>query len=120
MAQHITNSTRIKSAGNKPKLIEEYIGLINSETNRISIARMKSPKGWSEPGQTPEFDEYTVVLKGTLYVKTKYSKYEVVEGEAFIADKDEWVQYSTPDEDTEYISVCTPAFSNDTVNRDAK
>ncbi len=120
MAQHITNSTRIKSAGNKPKIIEEYIGLVNTNTNRISIAHMKSPKGWVEPGQTPEFDEYTVVLKGTLHVKTKYDKYEVAEGEAFIAEREEWVQYSTPDEDTEYIAVCIPAFSNDTVNRDEK
>ena len=120
MAQHITTTTRIKSAGNKPKIIEEFIGMVNTKTNRISIAQMRSPKGWSEPGQTPEFDEYTVVLKGTLHVKTKYDHYEVVEGEAFIAEKDEWVQYSTPEEDTEYIAICIPAFTNDIVNRDAR
>ncbi|RMD48429.1 MAG: cupin [Ignavibacteria bacterium] len=120
MAKHITSTTRMKTTGSHPKIIEEYIGAVNTKTNRLSIAHMRSPQGWSEPGQTPEFDEYTIVLKGTLHVKTQYKNFEVVEGEAFIAEKDEWVQYSTPDEDTEYIAVCIPAFTNDIVNRDAK
>jgi len=118
MGQHITSSTRIKSAGNQPKLIEEFIGLVNSKTDAISIAKMKSPKGWVEPGQTPEFDEYTVVLSGSLLVNTKHDEYDVCEGEAFIAHAEEWVQYSSPYEDCEYIAVCIPAFSSDTVNRD--
>ena len=118
MGKHIINSTRIKSAGNLPKVIEEFIGLANTDNPLISIAKMKSPKGWVEPGQTPEFDEYTVVLSGCLQVKTKYDEYDVCEGEAFVAYKDEWVQYGSPDSDAEYISVCLPAFSPDTVHRD--
>lgn len=118
MGRHIITSTRIKSAGNKPKLIEEFIGLVNSGTDKISIAKMKSPKGWVEPGQTPEFDEYTVVLSGSLHIKTKEKSYDVYEGEAFIAYSDEWVEYSSPDDEAEYIAVCLPAFSPKTVNRD--
>ena len=115
----IQNSTRIEAAGNKPKIIEEFIGRVNSQTKTISIARMKSPSGWSEPGQMPEFDEYTVVLKGTLQVKTKDSILDVHAGQAVIVNRNKWVQYSTPDpEGAEYIAVCLPAFSPETVHRD--
>lgn len=109
----------ISAAGNLPKVIEEYIGKVNSQTGDVSIARMKSPCGWIEPGQTPAFTEYTVVLKGMLRVTTKDSVIDVKAGQAIIAEKGEWIQYSSPDEDgAEYIAVCTPAFSPDTVHRD--
>ncbi len=109
----------IEAAGNQPKIIEEFIGMVNSDTDCISIARMKSPGGWEEPGQTPEFDEYTVVLKGILQVNTKQDVIKVRAGEALIANKGEWVQYSTPETDgAEYIAVCMPAFSPETVHRD--
>lgn len=119
MARHISTTTRIKSAGNLPKIIEEYIGLVNSGSQKISVAKMQSPKGWKEPGQTPAFDEYTIVLKGSLTIETKEKTFDVCEGEAFIASKDDWVQYSSPDEDAEYVAICIPAFSPDTVNRDS-
>ena len=119
MATHIKSPSRIEAAGNKPKIIEEFIGRVNSDTADISIARMKSPGGWIEPGQTPEFDEYTVVLKGLLKVETKTDLFEVRKGEAIIINPGEWVRYSSPDADgAEYIAVCLPAFSPDTVNRD--
>ncbi len=118
MAVKIEKPTIITAAGNKPKTIEEYIGRVNSKTQDLSIARMKSPKGWEEPGQKPEFDEYTVVLQGTLRVKTKTEIVNIHAGEAVIAKADEWIQYSTPDVDTEYIAVCLPAFSLETVHRD--
>jgi mannose-6-phosphate isomerase-like protein (cupin superfamily) len=109
----------IKSAGNKPKVIEEYIGRVNSNTEHVSIARMKSPSGWIEPGQKPEFDEYTFVLKGSLRIETTEKVVEVSAGEAVIVQAGEWIQYSTPgDEGAEYIAVCLPAFSPDTVHRD--
>jgi mannose-6-phosphate isomerase-like protein (cupin superfamily) len=115
----INSPSIIKAAGNKPKIIEEYIGRVNSQTNDLSIARMKSPGGWIEPGQTPEFDEYTVVLKGELHIKTKTGEIILKEGEAVITKKGEWIQYSTPKpEGAEYIAVCLPAFSPNTVNRD--
>ena len=115
----INKPSIIKSAGNKPKIIEEYIGLVNSDSKSVSIARMQSPSGWIEPGQTPEFDEYTVVLKGTLRVKTKSDVVDLQEKQAILIKKGEWVQYSSPNEPgAEYISVCLPAFSPDTVNRD--
>jgi mannose-6-phosphate isomerase-like protein (cupin superfamily) len=115
----INSPSIIKAAGNKPKIIEEYIGRVNSQTNDLSIARMKSPGGWIEPGQTPEFDEYTVVLKGELHIKTKTNEIILKEGEAVITKKGEWIQYSTPEpEGAEYIAVCLPAFSPNTVNRD--
>lgn len=118
MAQHIKSPTQVKSAGNKFKLIEEFVGLINSSTSQISIARMKSPSGWEEPEQTPEFDEYTFVLKGYMHVKMQNKTYTINENEVFIANKGETVQYSTPGEEgCEYIAVCLPAFSPDTVNR---
>lgn len=115
----IETPTVIKSAGNKPKLIEEYFGKVNSESSEISIAKMKSPGGWIEPGQKPEFDEYTVVLKGELSVETEDGYFTVKAGEAILTKKGEWIKYSTPTEEgAEYIAVCLPAFSPDTVNRD--
>jgi len=109
----------VSAAGNKPKVIEEYIGRVNSKTNALSIARMKSPSGWIEPGQRPEFDEYTVVLRGMLEVKTEKETLQVKAGSAVIVPKGEWVQYSsTSPEGAEYIAVCCPAFSMETVHRD--
>ncbi len=120
MPTHIQQPSIVKAAGNKPKIIEEYIGRVNSKTESLSIARMKSPSGWVEPGQTPEFDEYTVVLRGTLRVTTRNGTIDVHEGEAVIAHAGEWVQYSTPGSDgAEYVAICLPAFSMDTVHRDA-
>jgi len=119
MIKKIEKPTIIESAGNKPKRIEEFIGCVNSKTSAISIARMKSPAGWEEPGQTPQFDEYTLVLKGMLRVKTKESVINVEPGQAIIAPANEWVQYSTPNaQGAEYVAVCLPAFTPDTVNRD--
>ncbi|MDF1592208.1 MAG: hypothetical protein P1P89_11880 [Desulfobacterales bacterium] len=119
MVLKIRKPTVIKAAGNKPKIIEEYIGRVNSRTTNVSIARMVSPAGWEEPGQKPEFDEYTVVLKGMLRVKTKIQALDLHAGEAAIVEANEWVQYSTPDADgAEYIAVCLPAFSPDSVHRD--
>ena len=119
MAKVIKKPTEIKAHGNKPKIIQEFIGRINSNTENASVAKMNSPQGWSEPGQTPEFDEYTVVLKGTLHITTKVESFDVKSGEAFIASKGEWVQYSTPHSGgAEYIAVCIPAFSPKLVCRD--
>jgi mannose-6-phosphate isomerase-like protein (cupin superfamily) len=119
MIKLIKQPTRITSAGNKPKEIQEFFGRVNSDTNQISIAKMKSPSGWIEPGQTPEFDEYTVVLNGMLRVKTKSEVIEVRAGQAIMTRAGEWIQYSTPDEGgAEYIAVCLPAFSPETVHRD--
>lgn len=101
-----------------PKLIDEYIGRVNSGDSRISVAHMRSPAGWTEPGQTPEFQEYTLVLRGRLQVRHKRGTLEVEAGQAVIAQPGEWVQYSTPDEATEYIAICLPAFSPDTVHRE--
>ncbi len=120
MPTHIKHPSVIEAAGNKPKRIEEFIGRVNSKTGGVSVARMKSPGGWVEPGQTPEFDEYTVVLNGSLRVTTRDGAIDVGAGEAVITHKGEWVQYSTPGaEGAEYIAVCLPAFSIDTVHRDA-
>jgi quercetin dioxygenase-like cupin family protein len=118
MPKLISSPSNIECAGTKPKIIKEFIGRVNSQTEEVSIAKMNSPKGWEEPGQTPEFDEYTVVLKGSLTVQTKGETFEVKAGEAIITYKGEWIKYSTPDENTEYIAVCLPAFSIDTVHRD--
>lgn len=115
----INTPTIIQAAGNKPKMIEEFIGRVNSKTESVSIARMNSPSGWMEPAQTPEFDEYTVVLKGMLRVTTKDLIFDVNAGEAVIVLRGEWVQYSTPGpEGAEYIAVCLPAFSMETVHRE--
>jgi ethanolamine utilization protein EutQ len=115
----IAKPTRVEAAGNKPKLIDEYVGRVNSATSATSVAHMRSPGGWQEPGQTPEFDEFTVVLRGALRVEYRGGSMEVREGQAVIAHRGEWVRYSTPDSDgAEYIAVCLPAFAMDTVHRD--
>ncbi len=115
----IEKASRVTAAGNKPKLIDEYVGRVNSKTEALSVAHMRSPAGWVEPGQRPEFDEYTVVLRGTLHVMHEQGEMVIHAGQAVIAHKGEWVQYSTPgDEGAEYIAVCLPAFSMDTVHRD--
>jgi mannose-6-phosphate isomerase-like protein (cupin superfamily) len=119
MPKLIPTATRIAAAGNKPKIIDEYIGRVNSADSRLSIAHMRSPGGWVEPGQTPEFDEYTVVLRGQLRVTHKDGAFEVAAGQAIITRAGEWVQYSTPAaEGAEYIAVCLPAFSPQSVHRD--
>jgi mannose-6-phosphate isomerase-like protein (cupin superfamily) len=116
----ISKPTRIAAAGNKPKLIDEHIGRVNSQTSDVSVAHMRSPEGWTEPGQTPEFDEFTVVLKGLLRVKHNGGVIDVVAGQSVIAHRGEWVQYSTPQAGgAEYIAVCLPAFSMETVRRDS-
>ncbi|MGO9481788.1 MAG: cupin domain-containing protein [Candidatus Kryptoniota bacterium] len=121
MVKKIGKPTLIKAAGNKPKQIEEYIGRVNSGTKEVSIARMISPQGWIEPGQNPEFNEYTIVLKGVLKLKLEDEEVEVRAGEAVVVDKNEWVQYSTPYEGgAEYMSVCLAAFSPDMVHRDSE
>ncbi len=120
MATLIERPTVIEAAGNKPKQIEEFVGRVNSRTERVSIARMKSPPGWEEPGQAPEFDEFTVVLAGMLRVETKAGVLEVHAGQAVHAPAGEWVRYSTPEpEGAEYVAVCVPAFSPLTVHRDS-
>ncbi|MDH5563750.1 MAG: cupin [Nitrospirota bacterium] len=120
MAKLIAQPTRIEAAGNKPKLIDEFFGQVNSGNSGISIARMQSPSGWVEPGQTPEFDEYTVVLRGMLKVETKENTLEVKAGQGVLTSKGEWIRYSTPGPDgAEYIAVCLPAFSPHTVHRDS-
>jgi mannose-6-phosphate isomerase-like protein (cupin superfamily) len=119
MALIIDKPQIIQAAGNKPKQIEEYFGRVRSNTPDLSIAKMKSPSGWEEPGQCPEFDEYTVVLKGMLRVRMNDQIYDISEGQAILVRAGEWVQYSSPGKDeTEYMAVCLPAFSPDTVHRD--
>ena len=113
----IEKPTRIEAAGTKPKTIEEFVGRVNSKTSALSVAHMRSPAGWLEPGQTPEFDEYTLVLKGVLRVTHKNGTLDVGAGQAVVTHRGEWVQYSTP-EGADYISVCLPAFSPNTVHRD--
>lgn len=119
MAQFINSPSIVKAAGNKEKIIKEFFGHVNSKTSEVSIAQMKSPEGWVEPGQSPEFNEYTVVLKGKLRIATKNEEFIVSEGQGIMTVKNEWVQYSTPFEGgAEYIAVCLPAFSMDLVRRD--
>ena len=111
--------TMILAAGNPPKQVAEYVGRLNTQTATLSIARMVSPGGWEEPGQTPEFDEYTLVLRGSVRVTTRTGVTEVKAGQAFFTAAGDWVRYATPNEDgAEYISVCVPAFSPETVHRD--
>ena len=119
MAVLIGSPTVVQAAGKKPKLIEEFVGRVNTHTSGVSIARMSSPSGWIEPGQRPDFDEYTVVLEGCVHVKLKDREFDVTPGQAVLIEKGEWVQYSTPcAEGAAYLSVCLPAFSPDTVHRD--
>jgi mannose-6-phosphate isomerase-like protein (cupin superfamily) len=114
---HVPSPTRIEAAGNVPKLIDEFVGRVNTTTESVSVARMTSPSGWAEPGQTPDFDEVTVVLTGTVRVEHRDGALDVNAGEAVITHAGEWVRYSTPD-GAQYVSVCLPAFSPDTVHRD--
>lgn len=120
MPTQIKTPTIIEAAGNKPKIIQEFVGRVNSNTSDVSIARMESPQGWVEPGQRPDFDEYTLVLDGALHVEDETGTTTVVRaGEAVIAPKGEWVRYSTPDAGgAKYVAVCLPAFSPDAVHRD--
>ncbi len=119
MATLIEAPTRIPAAGTKPKCIEEFVGRVNTSTSAASVARMTSPTGWVEPGQTPEFDEFTLVLRGALVVETRSDRLHVQAGQAVIVPAGEWVRYSTPGADgAEYVAVCVPAFSPQTVHRD--
>jgi mannose-6-phosphate isomerase-like protein (cupin superfamily) len=119
MPTFIPTPTRIQAAGNKPKLIEEFAGRVNNGETRLSLARMRSPSGWQEPGQCPEFDEYTLVLAGELVVESEGERLSVKPGQAVLTRAGEWVRYGTPGPDgAEYIAVCLPAFSPDTVHRD--
>jgi quercetin dioxygenase-like cupin family protein len=119
MLKIINSPTGIQAAGTPPKIIEEFIGRVTSDTTALSIARMVSPPGWSESGQTPEFDEFTVVLRGQLRVETGHGVQVVLAGQAVIVPRGQWVRYSTPSSDgAEYIAVCSPAFSPQTVHRD--
>jgi quercetin dioxygenase-like cupin family protein len=120
MARIISTPTVVPAIGKPPKIIQEFIGQVNSGTAAVSIAKMTSPCGWSEPGQTPEFDEYTIVLRGELQVETREAVHRVSAGQAIIVSRGEWVRYSTPgSEGAEYVAVCLPAFSPATVHRDA-
>ena len=117
MPTFVAKPTVVPAAGRPPKIIEEFVGRVSSQTAALSIARMTSPPGWREPGQTPEFDEYTLVLRGELQVQTRNANYRVAAGQAIIVHTGEWVRYGTP-EGAEYIAVCLPAFSPQTVHRD--
>jgi hypothetical protein len=119
MPSHIKGPSRIEAAGDRPKIIEEYVGRVNSETSSVSIAHMRSPAGWTEPRQRPQFHEYTVVLRGTLRVEHDGGTLDVAAGQGVITYPGELVRYSTPFADgAEYVAVCLPAFSPDTVHRD--
>ncbi len=120
MPTHIPIPSRVTAAGNKPKLIDEFVGRVNNGDARLSIARMQSPAGWQEPGQRPEFDEYTLVLSGVLRIESDSQPLNVAAGEAVLVRAGEWVRYSTPGaEGAQYIAVCLPAFGPDIVHRDA-
>lgn len=119
MPRLLSSPSRVKAAGAGVKLIDEYIGHVNSSTSEVSIAHMRSPQGWHEPGQTPEFDEYTVVLNGLLRVQHDEGELDVRAGQAVITLRGEWIRYSTPEPDgAEYIAVCVPAFTLNTAHRD--
>jgi mannose-6-phosphate isomerase-like protein (cupin superfamily) len=119
MPDLIPEPIRVEAAGNKPKLIDEYVGRVRNGETRASVAHMRSPGGWVEPGQTPEFDEYTVVLRGLLRVTHRGGTLDVRAGQAVLSRRGEWVQYSTPEpEGAEYVAVCLPAFAPATVHRD--
>ena len=117
MPELIDTPSRVEAAGTKPKLIDEFVGRVNTEEARVSIARMQSPEGWVEPGQRPEFDEWTLVLDGTLSVEHEGGALDVRAGQAVLVRAGEWVRYSTP-EGAHYVAVCLPAFSPETVHRD--
>ncbi len=117
MPELIESPSRVEAAGTKPKLIDEYAGRVNNGEERLSVAHMRSPAGWVEPGQRPDFDEYTLVLSGLLLLEHEGGALEVRPGQAVLARAGEWVRYSTPD-GAEYVAVCLPAFSPDTVHRD--
>ena len=120
MIRVINAPTKVEAVGQPPKTILEFIGRVNSATDGVSIAKMTSPPGWSEPGQTPEFDEFTVVLRGSLRVETRHGAHDIAAGQAVIVPRGEWIRYSTPGpEGAEYVAVCLPAFSPATVHRDA-
>jgi ethanolamine utilization protein EutQ (cupin superfamily) len=117
----IAGPTRVEAAGSKPKLIDEFVGRVNTGTGALSVAHMRSPSGWVEPGQTPEFDEYTVVLKGAIEVEHAGGVIAVAAGQAVLTRAGEWIRYSTPGLDgAEYIAICLPAFAPSTVHRDAE
>ena len=119
MPTHVPEPTRVEAAGTPPKLIDEYVGRVNTETSSVSVAHMRSPSGWAEPGQRPEFDEFTLVLRGSLHVEHEGGSLDVDAGQAVVTHAGEWVRYSTPDPDgAEYVAVCLPAFSMETVHRD--
>jgi mannose-6-phosphate isomerase-like protein (cupin superfamily) len=119
MPELIIKPSRVTAAGEPPKLIDEYVGQVNTEDMRLSIARMRSPSGWAEPGQRPEFDEFTIVLRGALVVESEGGRMTVEAGQGVHTRPGEWVRYSTPGADgAEYIAVCLPAFAPDTVHRD--
>ena len=119
MTKLIEQPTLVEAAGEPTKQIQEFVGRVNSDTAGVSIAKMKSPSGWSEPGQTPEFEEYAVVLRGVLHIRLKDREFDVAAGQAVSISAGEWVQYSTPGlEGAEYIAVCRPAFSPELVHRD--
>ena len=119
MPRLIEHPTVVSSAGNKPKRIQEYVGRVNTDDAGVSVARMTSPEGWEEPGQRPAFEEVTLVLRGRLCVEHEAGQLDVREGQAVVTRPGEWVRYSTPAEGgAEYVAVCVPAFSPDTVNRD--
>jgi len=120
MPRLIEGPAKVAAAGSKPKIIEEFVGRVNSGTAAVSVARMKSPPGWSEPGQTPDFDEYSLVLRGTLRIESRAATFEVNAGQAVHAVRGEWVRYSTPGPDgAEYIAICVPAFTPQIVRQDA-
>ncbi|HTJ81522.1 MAG TPA: cupin domain-containing protein [Polyangiaceae bacterium] len=120
MPKLIARPTRIEAAGNKPKLIDEHVGRVNSGDGGVSVAHMRSPGGWVEPGQRPEFREITVVLRGVLRVEHEGGSIDVAAGQSIITEPGEWIRYSTPGDDgAEYVAVCLPAFSPETVHRDA-
>ena len=119
MPKLIERPTRVQAAGNKPKIIDEYVGRVNSGHCTVSVAHMRSPEGWQEPGQTPEFDEVTIVVRGTLRVEHAAGTLDVHAGQAVVVEKGEWIRYSTPGEDgAEYFAICIPAFSPEAVHRD--
>ena len=120
MPDLIESPSRVQAAGTKPKLIDEYVGRVNTGEGRVSVAHMRSPEGWLEPGQRPEFDEYTIVLDGSVLVEHEGGSLQVRAGQGVLVRGGEWVRYSTPEPGgASYVSVCLPAFSPDTVHRDA-